>query len=127
MADIKKLLNDHFIYFIGIGIIATLCVIVLIIEPHADAPEILDPHIADNLYNLVTFGLGLDTTIIIWIIALFLLYRWNKGGRSNRSLLVWSLGFMVYSITFIAHIFKGLGFAWASETSSPLCWGFIIL
>jgi hypothetical protein len=119
MSNIKELLKEHLIYFIGIIIIAILCVIVLIIKPHGSAPGILDPTIALQQYNLVTFGLGLDTTIILWIIGLFLLYRWNKGGRSNTSLLIWGLGFLIYSVTFVAHIFRGWGFAWANENSSP--------
>ncbi|NVM55421.1 MAG: hypothetical protein HWN66_17070 [Candidatus Helarchaeota archaeon] len=118
MGDIQKYLKDHLFYFIGIGIIAALCIVVLITKPHAAAPEILDPT-KDNFYNMVTFGLGLDSTILIWTIGLFLLYRWNKGGRSNTSLMIWGLGFLIYSLTFIAHIFRGWGFTWADETLSP--------
>jgi len=116
--DFKKLLKDNLIYFIGIGLIIALSIVVLIVKPEAAAPEILDPSI--NPYNLVRFGLGLDSTILILLIAGFLLYRWFKGGRSNTSLLVWSLGFLIYSITFIAHILYSCGFSWANENASPV-------
>ena len=117
LTDLKETLKSHLMYFIGIGIIIALCVIVLIVKPHASAPDILDPTIG-NFYNLVTFGLGLDTSIILWTIGGYLIYRWNKGARTNRSLLVWGLGFFVYSITFVAHIFRGWGFIWANENTS---------
>jgi hypothetical protein len=116
--DFPKLLKDNIIYFIGIGLIIALSIVVLLVKPHASAPEILDPTLG-NYYNLVTFGLGMDSTILIWLIASFLLYRWIKGGRSNTSLLVWSLGFFIYSVTFVAHILKGWGFSWANENLSP--------
>ena len=116
MVNIKESLIKHLGYFIGIGVIAVLCVIVLVVKPHASAPDILDPTIG-NFYNLVTFGLGLDSTVIIWIIGIFLLYRWNKGRRSNISLFIWGLVFFIYSITFIGHIFKGFGFSWASDST----------
>jgi hypothetical protein len=123
MPKIIELLKTHIIYFIGIGIIIALGALVLIIMPHASGPDILDPGvdplIYPNLYNLVFFGLGLDTTVIILTIGIFLLYRWYKGGKTNASLLFWGLGFFVYSLTFVAHIFRGLGFAWAKESSSP--------
>ena len=117
MSNIVETIKKHIIYFIGIGVIVALCIFVLIVKPHAPAPEILDPTLG-NFYNLVTFGLGLDTTIIIWTIGGFLLYRWLKGGHSNPSLLVWGIGFLIYSSTFVAHIFKGLGFNWANENIS---------
>lgn len=118
LADLKKILKDNILYFIGIGLIIALCIVVLLIKPHASAPDILNPALG-NYYNLVTFGLGLDSTILIWLIASFLLYRWFKGGRSNTSLLVWSLGFLIYSVTFFAHILKGWGIPWANENASP--------
>jgi hypothetical protein len=118
MVKLIELLKKHIPYFIGIGIIVALCIVVLILKPHASAPDILNPTLG-NFYNLVTFGLGLDTTVILWTIGAFLLYRWFKGGRINHSLLVWGVGFFVYSITFVAHIFKGWGFVWANENSSP--------
>ena len=128
MADIKKLLKEHFIYFIGIGIITALCIFVLITEPHGAPLNIFDPTFGTgllfnegNFYNMVTFGLGLNSTVLIWTIGLFLLYRWNKGGRSNSSLFVWGLGFLIYSITFIAHMLRAWGpdFLWANENSAP--------
>ncbi|TFG04650.1 MAG: hypothetical protein EU536_04125 [Promethearchaeota archaeon] len=117
MSNFTKLLKEHIFFFIGIIVIAILCFLVLLLKPHATAPEILDPAIGP--YNLVTFGLGFDTSIILLTIAFYLLNRWNKGGRTNTSLLVWSCGFFVYSSTFIAHIFRGIGFSWANENSSP--------
>ncbi|NVM28469.1 MAG: hypothetical protein HWN65_06475 [Candidatus Helarchaeota archaeon] len=118
MVNLKEYIKSHLFYLIGIGIIAALCVVVLITKPHASAPDILDPTIG-NFYNLVTYGLGLDSTVLILTIGGFLLYRWIKGGRGNKSLLIWGLGFLVYSITFIAHIFRGWGFTWANENTSP--------
>ncbi len=119
MSQIKDKIRKDSLYFIGMGIIITLCVLVLLFRPHFLAPDILNPTISGNWYNLVTFGLGMDSTIIIFTIATFLIYRWYIGGRSNTSLLVWSISFFVYSITFIAHIFRGLGFFWANENVSP--------
>jgi len=116
LSDLKEFLKKHLIYFIGIGIITVLCVIVLILKPEIAAPPILDP--STYPYNLILFGLGLDTTILLWAIAGFLLYRWQKGGRSNTSLLVWGLVFFIYSSTFVAHIFRGWGFPWADERAS---------
>ncbi|MDD1778193.1 MAG: hypothetical protein LUQ65_08495 [Candidatus Helarchaeota archaeon] len=116
--DFQKLLKENIPYFIGIVLIIALCIVVLLIKPHASAPAILDPTLG-NFYNLVTFGLGLDSTVLIWLIAGFLLYRWAKGGRSNKSLLVWGLGFFIYSVTFFAHILKGWGIPWANENASP--------
>ncbi len=72
-----------------------------------------------QVYNLLFFGLGLDTTILIWIIGTYLLYRWYKGGRTNISQLIWGIVFFIYSITFIGHIFRGLGITWANENISP--------
>ncbi len=116
MSKLQEIIKNHIVYFIGIGILIAVCIVVLIIKPHASAPEILDPTL--HPYNLVTFGLGLDTTVLLWTIGAFLIYRWNQGGRTNISLLVWGIGFFIYSITFIAHIFKGWGYPWANENAS---------
>lgn len=122
MANVKDIIINYMVYFIGMIIIGALAVFVLIFKPIGIAPAILDPRLgptAGNYFNLLFFGLGLDTTVIIWTIGIYLLYRWLKGGRSNTSLLIWSLSFFLYSITFVAHIFKGLGFWWANENFSP--------
>lgn len=115
MVNLKEYMKSHLFYFIGIGIIAILCIIVILIKPIAAAPEILNPSTYPT--HLVLFGLGLDSYIIILTIGCFLIYRWFKGGRSNSSLLVWSLGFFIYSITFFGHIFEGLDIAWADDTA----------
>ncbi|NVM01903.1 MAG: hypothetical protein HWN67_06185 [Candidatus Helarchaeota archaeon] len=149
LEDIKELIRKNMLYFFGIIIIAILCIYVLIFKPHATyatAPRVLDPTYGflpnrlvggaglDDIgkliwalydpykaaaYNLIFFGLGLDTTILLWIIGTYLLYRWYKGGRTNISQLVWGIVFFIYSITFIGHIFKGLGNSWANENAAP--------
>lgn len=151
MVDIKELIKKNLIYFIGIIIIAVLCINVLIIKPHATyaiAPQVLDPTTGllytrllyggldptgkliwmffDPLktkaiaYNLIFFGLGLNSSILIWTIGSFLLYRWFKGGRTNISQAIWGIVFFMYSITFIGHIFRGLEVAGANENSTPM-------
>ena len=117
MSEISEKIKKDLPYFIGMGIIIVLCVLVLTFRPQFPGPEILNPT-AGNYYNLVTFGLGLDTTVIIFTIASYLIYRWHSGGRSNTSLLIWGISFFVYSVTFIAHIFRGLGFPLANENFS---------
>ncbi|NHI91207.1 MAG: hypothetical protein EAX96_01805 [Candidatus Lokiarchaeota archaeon] len=118
VVDFKETFSKNLFYFIGIILIGILCILFLILQPHAPAPEILDPT-KGNFYNLVTFGLGLDTTVLILTIASYLIYRWEVGGRSNTSLLIWGICFFFYSITFVAHIFRGLGFPLANENYSP--------
>ena len=119
MPDVKETIIKNLFYFIGIILIGILGVLVIIFQPQWPAPQILDPTI-NNPYNLVTFGLGLDTSILILTIATYLMYRWHAGGRSNTSLLVWGICFYFYSVTFIAHIFRGFGVGWANENIHPL-------
>lgn len=107
--DFSKLIKDNLIYFIGISLIIALSIAVLLIRPVASAP---------NISNLLLFGLGLESTILILLIASFLLYRWIKGGRTNTSIIIWSLAFFIYSVTFFGHILSGWGFAWANEKAS---------
>ncbi|MFW9968669.1 MAG: hypothetical protein ACFFDF_00615 [Candidatus Odinarchaeota archaeon] len=100
--------KTHLIYIAGLIIIAIISTYVLIFLPHGAPITVLNS-------TFYLFGLGLNSTILLWIIAGYLLVRWIKTNRKNSSLLIWSISFLVYSITFVAHIFRALGFPGANE------------
>ncbi|TFF94152.1 MAG: hypothetical protein EU544_04850 [Promethearchaeota archaeon] len=82
---------------------------------------VLQPHgfpIPNLSATFFLFGLGLNTSILLWSIAGYLLFRWIKTDRKNDSLIAWSLSFFIYSLTFVAHIFRALGYAAWNENSS---------
>lgn len=101
----------HIIYIIGLIVIAIISAFVLTYLPHG-APMIS----LSTMFFL--FGLGLNTTVLLLTIASYLLFRWLKTEKKNPSLIVWSVSFYAYSLTFIAHIFRALGFANANENLS---------
>jgi len=110
--------NRNIIYLIGLMLIAVLDIYILIVLPHGRPFPLLQS-------SFFLFGLGLNSTILIWVIALFLIYRWNKTGRKNKSLIYWGFSFLVYSITFIAHIFRALGVQNANENTSGIHFFFL--
>ncbi len=105
--------RSHYIYIAGLAIIGLISAFVLITVPHG-APV---PTLSSQFF---LFGLGMSTTTLLWSIGGFLLYRWYKGKRTNQTLLAWGLSFFVFSITFVAHMFRALGFADANENTSTL-------
>ncbi len=107
------LVKKHILYFIGLVIIGVLCVYVLIVIPHGEPFLLIEK-------SFFLLGLGLNTTILLWTIGTYLVYRWFKTKRTNISLITWGISFFVYSITFVAHIFRALGVADANENSSSV-------
>ena len=114
----------HSLYFLGLIIIGSISTYVLIILPRGISIPALQT-------TFFLFGLALNTTILLWWIAGFLLYRWVKTGKKNPSLIIWSISFFIYSITFVAHLFRALGFSIANENLSVFHffiyrWGMIV-
>ena len=105
--------KTHFIYLAGLIIITIISTYVLIVLPHG-APII----VLESTFFL--FGLGLNSTVLLWTIGGYLLLRWIRTKRKNTSLFIWSISFLIYSITFVAHIFRALGFPNANENLSSL-------
>ena len=105
--------KTHFLYIFGILIITFISTYVLFQLPHGQPILVLES-------SFFLFGLGLNSTILLWCIAGYLLLRWIRTKRKNTSLFIWSISFFIYSITFVAHIFRALGFPFANENSSPL-------
>ena len=113
MRDLRGFIKNNIIYIIGMVILGIISAYILIVIPQGEefAPLELTFHL---------FGLGLNTTTLILSIGFYLIYRWLKGGRKNTPQLVWGISWIFYSWTFIAHIFRALGFSWANENSSNL-------
>jgi hypothetical protein len=114
----------HSLYFLGLIIIGIISTYVLIILPRGISFPALET-------TFFLFGLALDTIILLWWIAGFLLYRWFKTGKKNPSLIIWSISFFIYSITFVAHLFRALGYSIANENLSVFHffmyrWGMIV-
>ncbi|TFG27702.1 MAG: hypothetical protein EU532_06840 [Promethearchaeota archaeon] len=114
----------HSLYFLGLIIIGSISTYVLIILPRG----ISIPAVETTFF---LFGLALNKIILLWWIAGFLLYRWVKTGKKNPSLIIWSISFFIYSITFVAHVFRALGFSIANENLSVFHffmyrWGMIV-
>lgn len=114
----------HSIYFTGLFIIGIISIYVLIYFPHGMSVPVLKK-------TFFLFGLALNTIILLWSIAGYLLLRWFKTEKRNPSLITWSISFFIYSITFIAHLFRALGFSNANENLSVVHffiyrWGMII-
>ncbi len=101
----------HLIYVLGLIIIGLFSTYVLISLPHGIPIPMLEK-------TFFLFGLALNTVILLWSIGFFLLIRWIKTGMKNPSLIIWSISFFIYSITFIAHLFRALGFSAANENLS---------
>lgn len=114
----------HSIYFLGLVIIGIISTYVLILLPRGISIPALE-------MTFFLFGLALNTIILLWSIAGFLLYRWFKTGKKNPSLIIWSISFFIYSITFLAHLFRALGYSIANENLSVFHffmyrWGMIV-
>lgn len=105
--------KSHFLYIAGLIILSIISAYVLIFLPHGEAIPILES-------SFFLFGLALNSTILLWTIGGYLLLRWIKTKRKNPSLFIWSISFLVYSLTFIAHIFRALGFPNANENLSVI-------
>jgi len=105
--------KTHFFYIAGLIIISIISTYVLIHLPHGVPVLILES-------SFFLFGLGFNSTILLWTIGGYLLLRWFKTNRKNPSLIIWSISFFAYSLTFLAHIFRALGFPDANENLSPL-------
>ncbi len=61
------------------------------------------------------FGLSLQAIIFIYVIAIFLIYRWKVTGKSNVSTLTWGIAFFLYGIVFIGMMLESLGVGWANS------------
>lgn len=114
----------HSIYFVGLIVIGLISTYILILLPHGIPNPMLEK-------TFFLFGLALNTIILLWSIGGYLLHRWIKTGKENLSLISWSVSFFIYSITFIAHLFRALGFSAANENSSVFHfflyrWGMIL-
>lgn len=105
--------KSHYAYIIGMVIIGIFSSYVLIFRPHG----LPVPALESSFY---LFGLAMNTLILLYSISGFLLYRWLKTGRNNPSLLIWALSFLLYSLTFVAHLFRAFGVVDANENTSPL-------
>ncbi len=103
--------KSHLLYIAGLIILSIISVYVLIVLPHG----VPVPQLQEHFYLL---GLGLNSTILLWTISGYLLLRWIRTNKKNKSLLIWSISFLVYSITFVAHIFRAIGFPIANENLS---------
>jgi len=103
--------KTHLIYITGLIIISIISAYVLIVLPHGAPIVVLES-------SFFLFGLGLNSTILLWTIAGYLFFRWIRTNRKNQSLLIWSISFLIYSFTFVAHIFRALGFSDANENLS---------
>lgn len=105
-------MEKKWIYYIFcLIILGIIDIFVLITLPHGEPFPALEK-------TFFLFGLGLNSTTLILTISLYLFYRYLKGGRKNISLLIWAFSFLIYSITFIAHIFRALGYPNANENVS---------
>ncbi len=102
----------HFLYIGGLAVISLISIYVLAVIPHG-APV---PQLQSSFF---LFGLAMNTCVLLWSIGIYLLHRWFKTGKKNPALLVWSLSFFIFSITFIAHLFRAFGIAAANENLSP--------
>jgi len=114
----------HIVYFLGLVIIGIISTYVLLILPRGVSIPALEK-------TFFLFGLALNTIVLLWWIAGFLLYRWIKTGKRNPSLVIWSVSFFIYSITFVAHLFRALGYNVANENLSVYHflmyrWGMIV-
>lgn len=105
---VNSMEKTHYLYIIGLIIISIISAYVLIVLPHGATVPVLES-------SFFLFGLALNSTILLWTIAGYLLLRWIRTKRKNPSLFIWSISFFVFSITFIAHIFRALGFPGANE------------
>ncbi|MFW9900745.1 MAG: hypothetical protein ACFFDY_05590 [Candidatus Thorarchaeota archaeon] len=103
--------KTHFIYIAGLIIISIISAYVLTVIPHGAPIIVLES-------SFFLFGLGLNSTILLWTIGGYLLLRWIRTKRKNTSLFIWSISFFIYSITFVAHIFRAFGFSNANENLS---------
>jgi len=116
--------KTHYIFIIGLIIIALISIYVLVLLPHGAPILALEK-------TFFLFALALNAIILIWTIAGYLLFRWNKTKRKNPSLIIWSISFFIYSITFVAHIFRAFGIEAANENTSVFHffayrWGMIV-
>ncbi|MDD5416563.1 MAG: hypothetical protein PHU12_01150 [Candidatus Aenigmarchaeota archaeon] len=72
--------------------------------------------ITTNLGIEKTYGLlclSLISAVLLITTGAFLLWRWIKS--NDKTTLIWSISFLLYSVTFIGLIFKSLGFSWAND------------
>jgi hypothetical protein len=91
LEDVREIIKNNIIYFIGIAIIATLCVLVLTLTPHLPGPEMLDPA-KDKFYFLIAMAIersGGDATLIILMV-----FQPTWGNYYN--LVTFGLGFIYY-------------------------------
>jgi hypothetical protein len=112
MRQIFVNIKKHFIYFIGIILLFIFAIWIVMETPQGEPIPILE----DSFF---LFGLGMNTTILILSIGLYLIYRWIRGKKRNQSQLSWGICWILYSWTFIAHIIRALGGTWANENNSP--------
>ena len=116
--------KPHIIYFIGLIIISIITIIILVVLPRGTPV----PELSTTFFLL---GLGLNSTLLLWTIGGYLLFRWLQSKRKNPSLLIWSISFFLYSITFVAHIFRAFGIVDANENTSVFHfftyrWGMVV-
>ncbi len=98
----------------GIVVLDTL---VIIFQPQL-------PGFAPLQSTFYVFGFSLQATIFIYVIAIFLLYRWKVTGKTNASTLAWGVAFLLYGITFIGMLLDSLGFTWANNKDPIIFFGF---
>ncbi len=109
MSETEKI---HFLYIGGLAVISVICIYVLIVIPHG----VPIPQLQGTFF---LFGLAMNTCVLLWSIGFYLLHRWSKTGRKNSAMLVWGVSFLLFSVTFIAHLFRAFGIVDANENVSP--------
>ncbi len=99
-----------------------MCIVVLDTLVIIFRPEL--PGFAPLQPTFFVFGFSLQAIIFIYVIAIFLLYRWKVTGKSNVSTLTWGVAFLLYGITFIGMLLDSLGFPWANNKDPTIFFGF---
>ena len=81
-------------------------------------PEWKGPLLLKETYTL--FGLSLVSFILILAIAGFLYHRWAITGKKNKTTLIWTFSFALYSIVFLGLMLQSLGIAWADQKNPAI-------
>lgn len=93
--------------------IVVLDVLVIRFQPHGEGIPALSG-------TSQKFSLSLQAIIFIYIIVIFLFYRWKVTGKSNVSTLVWAIAFALYGIVFIGMMLESLNISWAKSSDPTL-------
>lgn len=73
---VNSMEKTHYLYITGLIIISIISAYVLIVLPHGIAIPVLES-------TFFLFGLALNSIILLWTIAGYLLLRWIRTKRKN--------------------------------------------